>query len=331
MKWIGMRSKISGINCLLELGNFTKESIEANLIKPQAKFSPNESIEFLAKSLIGTASIYESSLENLPNDFMRVRFSSFDCITFIYTLLAICGANTFAEFIEKLYTIRYVANKDKWINNHAIIGNFFHYVCDSLLINAAKRNYIKNITTELVETRYLTDISVFLKAFRRDKKFDPNTLYIKPEYGERIVNENFILSENIEKIDHNKIKSGDLVLFSRGEHLQDGTQSYFLIGHLGLVIKENDQLFLLHVTRNCYWKPNATTDNPQKVATGIYYLDDPRHEQIGVGYATKPIDSIEPLTLNNVEKIFFYSPEERYALKDYSLAYFRGISIWRPL
>lgn len=325
-----MKSKISGIDCLLELNGLTKEFIEDHLIKPQIKYSANQSIEFLAKSFIGTPSFYESSLKNLPKDSMRVRFCSFDCVTFIYTLLALCNINTFSEFADKLYTIRYVTNKNKLVDNHEITGNFFHFVCDSLLINAVRRQYIKNITHHVIDKEHLTKICVFLKAFRRDKKFDSDSILIKPEFGERFVTEEFIKSDQIDKIKLDQVNSGDLILFTRGEHLLNGTKPNVLIGHLAIVMKEKNKLYLIHVTRNSYWKPDATLENPQKMSTGIYYENDPRKEQIGVGYATQPMDIKDPLLMGD-EKIFFYSPEEKYELRNYAMAYFAGISVWRPL
>lgn len=323
------KTKIAGINCFLELGSFSQNDIENRLIQPQRFLNPNQSIEFLAKTLIGTPSIYESSLKNLPHDFMRIRFSSFDCVTFIYTILALCGTSNFAEFVEKLYMIRYVTNQDKFVDNNEVNGNFLHFVCDSILVNAINRNFLKNITQDIIGKEHLNEAAIFLKGFHRNGKYDQERIFIKPEYGERLTRELFINSSSIDKINYNAINSGDILLFTRGNLLPNGDPATVLIGHLGILIKENNKLYMIHATRNGFWKPQATKENPLKISTGYYYLQDPRMEQIGVGYPAKYISEINPTEIGE-EKIFYYSPDEKLELKDYAVNYFQGVAIFRP-
>lgn len=326
----GVSEKISGISCWLELGGKTKKMIEDEFIEPQKNLNKNDIFAFLARKFIGTQCFYETSLDAIPNDQMRVRITSFDCVTFIYFVLALSGVKTFSEFVEKLYKIRYIANDEKLINNDPMNGNFYDFVCESLILNSSNRNYLKNITANTVDETILKKFSVKLQGFHRKSQYDQQNTYITPKYGERDFSDYFIPSEEVYKINYDAVLSGDIVLFTRGGHFSNGEKTTCLIYHLAIIIKENGKLCLLHATRNYYLKPEATKGNPHKISTGYYYLDDPKNEQIGVGFSVRPAGDEHTITVNS-EKIYCYLPDERFELKDYAMAYFKGVSIWRSI
>src|SRR5215470_14805286 len=84
--------RIKEIEAQLELGPQWTISRVQNLLKT-APDHPNARIEFIAHQFIGTPFIFESNLPIPPKGRIRVRLESFDCITFIYTILALCHSD----------------------------------------------------------------------------------------------------------------------------------------------------------------------------------------------------------------------------------------------
>lgn len=82
--------------------------------------------------VVGPLPAYEESEK------LCVDFEAFDCVTYIETVLSICGSESEEGFLKRLADIRYAADNVGWLERN-------HYLTD-WIINNEKKGYVKNIT-----------------------------------------------------------------------------------------------------------------------------------------------------------------------------------------
>ncbi|HVV69167.1 MAG TPA: N-acetylmuramoyl-L-alanine amidase-like domain-containing protein [Patescibacteria group bacterium] len=308
---------INGITCKLELGKWTIDSLENDLIIAQWKFKlPFERIKFLAEQLISTPFYFESELPILPKQWLRVRFESFDCVTFLYTVIALSSSISFSDFCQKLCKVRYKFSEDFFLDNDPKSGNIFDFVEESILYNCIKRNYLDDITQHLISQNKLIEIKVKIKPVTRPAAHDSKTLIITPKYLQAYeARWDFIPTSSLSEIDIKYLNSGDIILLSKGEKDSQGQPAISLISHLAIVIKENNELFFIHSSKNYIVDLNI-----QK--------NDPIHQQIGVNYGLKFAGDHYTQKVGN-KTYYGYLKEQKQSLITYAENNFKGACFLR--
>lgn len=320
--------EIDGIKCQLELGKWSVDSINLLLDSAWGKyaFPSRERLMYITQQFLCTPFCFESNLPILEDGVLRVRLEDFDCITFIYYMLALCNSYNFIEFAHNLYRIRYLSTEKKLICNNPDIGNIFDFPCDSILKNATEMRLLYDITTDLIDSKYLETMSVELKRFKRPKAFDKDELFVTPKFGERTVTDSFITSSHFDKVDFTQLSSGDIVVFSRGPINKDGSKASLLIGHFAFVCKENDNVHFIHVTRN--YRRRITSQENDRYSTGVFYDDDQKCEQLGVCYGG--VFAGDEFTLTaDIGYYHCFDQNIKRTLSDYFLNNFWGMKIFR--
>jgi hypothetical protein len=324
--------RFAGIECQLELGPYwSRERVEALLTSTRAQSAnASEQLSRLAQAFQGTPFLFESKLPILPRGRMRVRLASFDCITFIYTMLAMCGARDFDDFVRRLYTLRYRNEAgDAGPDNDPDTGNIFDFACESLLEVGVRKGLLSLVTEAVAGQVPLKEFRVELKRFQRDAVFDEERRFVSPKLGTTVYGARFLPPEGFGDMRLDEVRSGDLVLLTRGETTKDGKPSPVLIAHLVVAQKEEGQLYFIHATRNFSWRPDATPETPPSF-TGIFYDEQRRKEQIGIGFGTQYAGD-EHTTRLGPDTLYGYVRERRRTLRDYMGTSFVGALFLRPL
>ena len=123
----------------------TGETIELDateaerLLNDAGETDLGQRIDRLSEVLLGRAYV-EGSLgggPELPEE-LRISLSSFDCVTFIETVLALAFARTIEEFIATVRGIRYEDGEVDWARRN-------HYMVDWAR-NNQERGFIGNLT-----------------------------------------------------------------------------------------------------------------------------------------------------------------------------------------
>ena len=303
---------INGIECLLELGKYNRNTLN-NLIEDvfyKYKY-PHHRVNFWIEKFVGTPFEFESNLPILPNGVLRVRLSSFDCVTLIYTVIALANSAYFEEFVKNLYNLRYKDTLKGYINNCPDTGNILDFIYESILINGKEKGYIKDITSDIAGNSKLIEVKVLLERFKRPPLHDNAETFVSPKinpYAKDI----FISKETIDMIDISLLQDGDIILMTKGPYNDKGEKIPVLITHLGIVKIENNQVYFYHATKHFSLKKDISENN----YTGIYYDDEHKKEQIGVGIAGT-FAGIEHNTYYNDILFFGFHQGIKRSLKDY--------------
>ncbi len=139
-----------GFRYRLELGpRWSVAKLNWLLQKAQNHLDAGCRLAFIARSFLeeNTPFEFEEDLPSVPSEMVRARLESFDCVTFIYTMVALCHAKTTEEFIRNLRRIRYASSG---------VGepHLVHYT-----INAVKRmevfGFVEDITNVIVPASLL--------------------------------------------------------------------------------------------------------------------------------------------------------------------------------
>lgn len=330
MKENSIVEKISGINCLLELGLWDRDKVDKLLQTLRKSYIDiNDRVMFLVSNFTGTPFEFESNLPVPPKNVLRVRLSSFDCITFVYTMIALSDAINFDDFVHRLLQLRY---KDPVLNNidsDPDTGNIFDFAYESLCINAQKKNFLRDITHCLLPNENLEKVSVELKRFKRPATLDFVQMHVTPRYGERVVSDIFIPKKYLNEINKDQLKSGDIILITKGQFNDNGEKIPVLITHLAVCCKEDDQIYFYHATKHFNWRSNAARDS-ETLYTGIFYDDEKKKEQIGVGLAGT-FAGTELTTAYNGNTYFGFNQNQKRTIQNYLEINGIGIKVLRPI
>jgi hypothetical protein len=316
----------STIPHVLQLGRWSVPAID-EMIRTARAICPtaSERCMFWATRFHGTPFFFESNLPECPGQ-VRIRWETFDCITYIYTVIALADATDFDDFVKRLITLRYIESEESGPSDPPGLS-MLHFTEEALLERAVEAGYVRDVTQE-VATGPLKTVSARLTAFRRPKSYDSNETEVKPLFGERSIQREFIPSGDIPEYGNGRFRPGDIILFTKGDRpLHDGRENPLLINHAGFCHVENDRLHLLHSTRSFAWNEHA---GPYALPghTGLYLDGDIRKELIGVGFAGQvPADEIKtkigPLTY------YGYDQSVKRSLRDYASNLFDGVMVLR--
>lgn len=265
----------------------------------------------------------------LPENVLRVRLSSMDCITYVYNMLALATAKNFDEYVFNLYKIRYISNDNQYINNDPDIGNILDFAEESLLLNAISMGLLSDVTQEIASKEDLIEISVNINRFKRNVIHDKNSSYVTPRFGERLITETFIAVDCLNNINKSKVKNGDIILLSEGPTTKAGLTSPVMISHLAIAHIENNEIYFYHATRHFYWRPNANNQTPPSY-TGVF-LDKERKKEI-IGTAHAGIFAGEETKTEFNDLIYFgLNQEIKRPLSDFAGRLFKGVKFMRVL
>ncbi|MCC6995711.1 MAG: DUF1460 domain-containing protein [Deltaproteobacteria bacterium] len=316
----------------LELGRFTVGGINALLAEAHRRYpDPGARLYFLAEHFVGTPFLFESRLPLPEPGTLRVRLASFGCTGFVLTMLALAHAHDFEELAWNLRLIRYWG--EGTIDSDPEHGSILDFAYDIFVDSAAgTHRMVRDVTTEVAPPSALDWFSSRVTRRQRTAEYDPERRWINPRlHAGEAVSAQLITRAGIQTMDRSAIHSGDILLFSRVDPSKPLGEEP-LIGHCALAFNLGGEIFLLHATRDYYWRPDASAETPA-LGTGIFVADDPRREQIGVGWATAPADDLEgkKLKVGSIPH-YGYQPRRLRPLKDYIKATrIRGIMVLRPL
>lgn len=322
--------KIGKINCQLELGKWSISKIN-EMLNFSVKEYPEkkDKIAYIVSRLIGTPFEFESNLPILPRNTLRVRLSTLDCITFVYTVLALANSSNFEEFLSSLITLRYKEDAKGGIDNHPDTGNIFDFAYESFLMNAIEKGFLKDVTFDLIKKEKLIKVSVELARFRRSELKDSEQLYVRPRYGERTVTDYFLAKEDLDSVNPENLQSGDLILMTKGPFNSSGERNPTLITHLAICHMEGKNIYFCQSTRHFSWRPYANSDSPPDY-TGIFYDNENKKEQIGIGVAGMFVGPSQNTILNG-DTYFGFDQGRKRSLKDYLEFNAIGVKFLRPI
>ncbi len=320
------------IQLQLELGAFSVDAINRLLARAQAEFSdPNARLAFLMEQFKRTPFEYESQMKIPPADTLRVRLQSFGCTGFAIYMLALTSAGTFEEFVHSLRKIRYLHSETRGLDSDPINGNILDFTEDVFLESALKQGYVRDVTAEVAGAAPRAVFRSRNVPRRRNAEEDPARHLILPKVNAgKVLTMQLISREAFTRMDRSRIKTGDILLFSR--IVPDAAPSEELMfGHAAVALNQGGEIYMVHATRDYLWRPEAKAgDKPQ--AAGVYYQNDPRREQLGVTVATRWVRDPRGRHIRIDGKSYYgYSPEQPRPVFDYLVgAHIQGIAVLRP-
>lgn len=318
----------NGISYQLELGKWGINKINYLLNQSQLySFNPSQKIIYIIQQFMGTPFIFDAQLPIAKKGILKVRLKSFDCLTFVHNMLALSKASNFEEFIRNLYEIEFAWTEKNVVDNDPDKGNRLLFACESILINAINKKYVRDITGELVKSNQLDIVEINVKRFQRPKKSDPRELFVSPKYGSGMKKEWFILINNIDKINKDLVKTGDIILLTKGKISNSGIKQDVLISHLVFAYKKNSEIYFIHASKDFILKQSLDTPN---FCSGVYY--DPKHqkEQLGVSFGCKHLGDEFNIHMNGID-YWAYDPMIKQSFIDYMKQNYWGAIFLRVL
>jgi Protein of unknown function (DUF1460) len=280
---------------------------------------------FWAMRLYGTPFIFESTIAPIPRT-VAVRLSSFDCITFLYAVIALANARSVPEFLEVYARLRYSPIAPAGPADPVGFG-LLHFAEEALLELAVKAGYLRDITGDVALTS-TREVSVLLGPVQRPKGHDPDELVVTPAFGQRIMKQDMILPAEIPAKAEGKIRSGDIVFFTKSKPDRAPVEvGSLLINHGGVCIVEDNLIYFIHSTRSFAWREDAMPHDPPR-HTGIYLNGDIRRELIGVGFAGEPVADELKVKVGHLT-YHGYDQSRKRLVRDYACDIFQGAMFFR--
>ncbi|GDX80411.1 hypothetical protein LBMAG42_22220 [Deltaproteobacteria bacterium] len=274
---------LAGVQAQLELGSWSLGKIDALLASMAAVTDGSARLNTIAHRFVGTPFRYESLLPIPPPGAVRVRLESFDCTTFVITMLALAEAKDNTSFVRNLRELRYADPAD--VDSDPATGTILDFASDILVDSAVGKGLTLDVTAEIAGDTPLTHIRARQTARHRTAEYDRDERLVVPRlHANQMVGAAMIATRDIERVDLSRLQSGDILAFSRLDP-DAPTGDGLLVSHLAIAQRAGPEVTLLHATRDYLWRPNATATTAPS-ATGVYYDNDPRREQLGVAIAT---------------------------------------------
>ena len=267
------------IKLKLELGSLTVGRVNEMLRLAHRKYpDASQRISYIVDNyLLGAAFEYESLSEALPAGTMRVRLESFGCTSFVLYSLALGASKNFEQFAHNLRLIRYRDSLKRGVDNHAVTGNKLDFAYNMIVDQAVKQGFLTEITAQVAGKTRTRLHRTQITPRRRIAEHDPRRSSIAPKLNfNKVVSLRMISRANFALMDRSKIKTGDVIIYSRVER-GGPVGSKVMVGHLALALKIKGEIYMTHATRDYAWRPRATKKSAP-YSTGVYYLGDHRRE-----------------------------------------------------
>ncbi|MBP1097529.1 N-acetylmuramoyl-L-alanine amidase-like domain-containing protein [Bradyrhizobium diazoefficiens] len=313
---------IGGVSCLLELGKWSMDEIEA-LIVPREGEQMHERVRRIGWAFGGTPFQFESRRPLPAPGRLPIRFGAFDCFTFVMTVLALAAARSLDEFVWRFACLRY--RDPEALDSHPESGTIFDFAEEAVLVNAVRRGMLRDVTCEIAGSGFCREIFTVLVPSRRDAAVDPDELWATPKFGQTPIAARIIERPQFDLFNSSGLLCpGDVILMSRN----DSGAGHF-VDHLGFIDIEADVPFLLQCTRH-FARHETAQDGQDGAYTGIFYDTERTLEQIGVGIAGYYLGDSHTREFMG-SKIFGYSSGNRRPLLDYLNGTFSSVSVLRPV
>ncbi|WP_164018756.1 N-acetylmuramoyl-L-alanine amidase-like domain-containing protein [Pyxidicoccus trucidator] len=314
-----------------ELGSrWSRADLEALLARVSELDVPGERVLALARALAGTPFHYESMLSIPPPGCLRVRLESLDCATLVYNVLAMAYSPTPTDLVHHLARLRYQHDVGRPIDSDPTDGNILGFSSECLLGQAAELGYLKDVTADVAGgPEGLTELELELRACRRPREHDPDERLEKPRFGDGLRRARFLARAAFPSARWEQVRSGDLIAFTRGPRLKDGSANTDFVNHLAIAEQTGGTPGFIHATRHFAWNPHATPDAPVRW-TGIFYGTGRQREQIGVGPGGVYAGDSTALDVEG-SRLHGYEMDRPRPLRDFAEGIFAGIFVLRPI
>ena len=315
------------LRCALELGTWTPRSLDTAIRQRRADHTtPTQRLAAWARDFLGVPFQYETLLPPLPGNTLRVRLASFDCITLIYHLVALCDAESLDDFVRRLYRIRYLPPHNGALSNHPESGTLFDFGCESLLINCVERNILEDVTTHVAEGAAVSQIQMVLSPVTRPAEHDLTQTKVYPRYPGRSIDTAVIPSGAVSRLDPARLRSGDIVIFTRGSHTSVGAPQPCLVSHSGVLIKQGPVVGFIHATKNYYVRDVDAAEEPIR---SRHLPGHPEKLLPGVAFAGEYLGDSCTIVHEGIT-YYGYRFDRARTLASYAENIFFGIKIFRP-
>jgi acyl carrier protein len=269
---------VGGILCQLELGSWDLKGLAKLMADARLKPSANERLFHVAWALWGTPFQFESRLPIPSPGQIPIRLGTFDCITYVYMVIALSAARDLGEFIHFYRDLRYVEAEDREANSNFESGTLLAFAEESLFRNACEMGILKDVTAEVFDASLLETLETTLIPVQLPRSLSPQQLWATPKLGPVPIRKCFLPKMNFTQLSEpNGLRNGDVIVMSRGQPHRGR-----LIDHVAFVHLHDGDQYLLQSTRHFAWQPDASLATPGAF-TGVFYDDLHQKEQIGVG------------------------------------------------
>ena len=276
-----------------------------------------------SKFFLNTPFRFESAFPVTEKE-VQVRLSTLDCITYVYNVIALSGANNFEDFVERLFAIRYFDEGQGPASTTVSHGNFFDFACESLLFNCIDKGILTDVTNHIVEQEKLEPVCMELSPVQRPKAHDPEQSLVSPKYKGRAINTQIIPSEEIRPTNM-PVLPGDLIVFTKGATDKHGNKNPTFVCHCAFAdIIQGQQLGFIHSTKSYYLSERY----PGPLAVIKTLPGHPDKKLPGVAYGCEYLGDDKIVKMDGVNYHGYHQDHKR-TLASYAAENFYGIKVLR--
>jgi hypothetical protein len=313
-------TRIGGLSCQFELGVWTMRELEA-LIAPRVGEGVGARVARIGWAFAGSPFQFESRRPLPPKGALAVRLGTFDCYTYVLTVLALAQSASLGDFVRRLAELRY--RDISQIDSHPETGTVFDFAEEALIINGTRRGLLLDVTAEIAGIHGCERVASVLESIRRVPEVDPDELWATPKLGNQEIVAGMIPRERFHCLSEpGRLRAGDVLLMSRGQ-IAGG-----FVDHLGIVDMDDEGPHLLQCTRHYALHSEAQPADGGRF-TGVFYDDARRCEQIGVGVAGAHAGDESALMIGGLV-MHGYESDGKRPLIDYLEGAFQGVIVLRP-
>lgn len=223
-------------NDTIKINRLLEDGLKSNID------NANALMVFYANKLLGTPYVAHT-LEG-EQELLTINIDELDCTTFVETLYALTRTTlshrtSWRDYANNLESIRY---------RNGVMSDYssrLHYMSEWIVNNSARGN-VKDVTPDFKSCKYMIKTIDFMSKHRDAYKSLTDSLQFEKirnyEVGFRSHRFPYIKKESINSKDtKHTFKSGDIIgMVTKIEGLD--------ISHLGIVIKENNQLYFINAS-----------------------------------------------------------------------------------
>jgi len=277
-----------------------------------------ERMVIACRELMGTPFLAESKLPLPPVGHVRFRVATMDCCTAIYNLIALVHSRTANDLGRVLAALRFT---DGPLDNHPATGSFISFASETLFKRAIPAGLVHDVTADVGRGVNLQVLRLKLQAHHRPRFLDDEENVTVPRYAREMDVIAYIGADSFDGVDWCRLRVGDIVLFTRGERLKDGSENFDFINHLGVAAPLAEGIGLLHATRH-FTLPSV------QPGTGVFYDEARTREQIGFGLAGRYLGD-DYVIRRDGDCFYGYDCTRPRLLLDYAKSNFAGIAVLR--
>ena len=197
--------------------DLSRRRVEQLLSQTGYNGSAGSRIEFLSRQFLGRP-YAANALVGSPStpEVFKASLDSFDCVTYVETVLALSQSSTLDEFVDSLRKIRYEKGSVRWERrNHYMTG----WIRNNSRIGTVSRLFTR--VRSIVKERIL-DVVRGLPPIRTRFKCVPKSAV---------------------RALRSQLQTGDLIFFA-------STRKHLDVFHCGILIRDRERLMMRHASRS---------------------------------------------------------------------------------